>query len=303
MRKRNYLITVVCVLMTLLVFVSCGNYAESGTVIIDGKEAAKLVDTNGVILVDAQKASAYAKGHIEGAVNIGRTDIVKKGLVVNMLADKAVIEEVFGSRGISNSTTVVIYDNNANMDAARLWWTFLVYGHENVKVVGGGLEEMVRAGFTTSTEAVNVAPATFTASEKNTDLIATTAEVLSQVNDPMDDVALIDTRTIEEVEVGTIPSSIHINYVKNNYNDGTYRKIQDIRIIYKEAGITPDCTAIMYCKTSIRGAQTFLALYNAGYRNLKLYDGAWIEWVLDADRPVQLPENDAPVISNTQDES
>ncbi len=303
MRKRNYLITVACVLMTLLVFISCGgNYAESGTVIIDGKEAAKLVDTSGVVLVDAQSASSYGKGHIEGAVNIGRANIVKKDLVVNMLADSAVIEEVFGSRGISNSTTVVIYDDNNNMDAARLWWTFLVYGHENVKVVGGGLEEMVRAGFTTSTDPVTATPATFSASEKNTDLIATTAEVLAQVDDPQEDVALIDTRTDEEVEVGTIPSSIHLNYVENNYSDGTYRKIQDIKILYKEAGITPECTAIMYCKTSIRGAQTYLALYNAGYRNLKLYDGAWIEWVLDSKRPVQLPEN-SPVIANTQDES
>ncbi len=289
MRKRLYLTTAALVVMTALLFISCGSYEESGTVIIDGKEAAKLVGTSGVVLVDAQTASNYAKEHIDGAVNIQRNDIVKKDLVVNMLADASTIEAVFGSRGISNSTQVVIYDDNNNMDAARLWWTFLVYGHENVKVVSGGLQEMVRAGFAVSTTPATASPATFKAAAKNTALIATTAEVLAQVNDPKDDVFLIDTRTDEEFDAGTIPSSIHLNYVGNDYADGTFRKIQDIRIIYKEAGVRTDDTAIMYCKTSIRGAQTFLALYNAGYRNLKLYDGAWLEWILDGSRPIQLP--------------
>ncbi|MPN60767.1 hypothetical protein SDC9_208499 [bioreactor metagenome] len=46
----------------------------------------------------------------------------------------------------------------------------------------------------------------------------------------------------------------------------------------------------MYCKTSIRAAQTYLALYNAGYRNLKLYDGAWLEWSANPNNPIQMPE-------------
>ena len=42
----------------------------------------------------------------------------------------------------------------------------------------------------------------------------------------------------------------------------------------------------MFCKTSVRGAQTYLALYDAGYRNLKLYDGAWLEWSASPANPV-----------------
>ena len=54
-----------------------------------------------------------------------------------MLAPAAQIEKVFSSRGIGNDTAVVIYDNNKNMDSARLWWTFKYYGHDAVKVVSG----------------------------------------------------------------------------------------------------------------------------------------------------------------------
>ena len=37
-------------------------------------------------------------------------------------------------------------------------------------------------------------------------------------------------------------------------------------------------------------AQTYLALYNAGYRDLKLYDGAWVEWSANPMNPVYKPE-------------
>ena len=52
------------------------------------------------------------------------------------------------------------------------------------------------------------------------------------------------------------------------------------RIVYTmyEAGITPDKEIIIYCKTSMRAAPVFVRLYDAGYRNLKIYDGAWSEW-------------------------
>jgi thiosulfate/3-mercaptopyruvate sulfurtransferase len=302
MRIRNNLLAAALMILLLTAAGCSGDYAETGTIIVDAKEAVKLIASGDVVLVDAQSSSAYEKEHMTGAVNIARADIVKSDPVVNVLADQAVIEEAFGSRGISNDSAVLIYDDNNNMDAARLWWTMLVYGHDQVKVVSGGLNALTAAGLTVTTAVPAVTPAVFKASAKDTSLIATVDEVLSQVNDPADGVCFIDTRTTEEFEAGTIPTSIHLDYAGNNYGDGTFRKVQDIQIRYKEAGINPEDTAIMYCKTSIRGAQTFLALYNAGYRNLKLYDGAWVEWIKDANRPIQMPEA-LPVRSNMQDNS
>jgi thiosulfate/3-mercaptopyruvate sulfurtransferase len=53
----------------------------------------------------------------------------------NLLAPATVIEEVMQSRGINNDSLVLIYDDNENMDSARLWWTLKIYGHDNVKVI------------------------------------------------------------------------------------------------------------------------------------------------------------------------
>lgn len=303
MKSIKSIFSIVFVLALVFISAGCGqDYAETGTVIVSGKDAVKLIGTSGTVLVDAQKATSYAKEHAAGAVNISRDDIVVTKQVSNMLAPAEVIETVMSSRGISNDTLVLIYDDNNNMDSARLWWTLLVYGHTNAKVISGGLQELTRQDVEITTTAVAPKPAVFKASAVNNSLIADLNEVLAQVDNPDDNTVLIDTRSLEEFNAGTIPGSILLSYEGNNNNDGTIRSIQNIKLRYKDENIMPDNTVILYCKSSIRGAQTFLALYNAGYRDLKLYDGAWLEWSLDTNRPVQMPET-VKIQSNFQDNS
>jgi len=64
----------------------------------------------------------------------------------------------------------------------------------------------------------------------------------------------------------------------------------------------PSDEVVLFCKSSVRAAQTYVALYNAGYRNLKVYDGAWLEWAKDK-MPVYKPETSKPVIAVEQDNS
>lgn len=275
---------------------------EAGTEIIDAKDALKIANEENVVIVDAQNSEAYSEKHVKNSVNISRKDIVINDPVPNILASKEQIEAVMSASGISNDSMVVVYDNNNNMDAARLWWTLKVYGHENIKVVSGGIKALINTGAEISKEVPSITQTNYIAKEKNTEMIATIDDVKSQVNNPDKNVMLIDTRSQEEYNEGTIPSSILMNYIDNNYNDGTYKSISDIKIRYLEAGLKPENTAIMYCKTSIRGAQTYLALYNVGYRNLKLYDGAWVEWAKDSSLPVQKPSG-KEIEANQQDNS
>jgi thiosulfate/3-mercaptopyruvate sulfurtransferase len=304
MKVAKVISVAAAVLLLVLTLSGCGaKYAESGTVIISGKEALKLIGTPDTVLVDAQKATSYAKEHVAGAVNIERNDIVVTRQVVNMLAPAETIEQVMGSRGISNDTQVIIYDDNSNMDAARLWWTLLAYGHENAKVVSGGLQELKRVGAQITDTDVEPTAAVFKAAPLNTSMLIEADEILAGIGKADSSMVLVDTRTLEEYNAGTIPGSVLLNYEGNNFFDGTYRSVQDIKIRYKEAGVMPEDTVVLYCRTSIRGAQTYLALYNAGYRNLKLYDGAWLDWVLDTTRPVEIPEVETTGESVIQDMS
>lgn len=301
MKNISKLLLVIMVL--LLAFTGCTSTkapGEKGQEIITAKKALKTVEN--VVLVDAQKSSAYKAGHVEGAVNISRSKITTFGPFPNMLISAEKMAKVLGEKGISNDTTVIVYDDNNNMDAARLWWTMKVYGHENVKVVSGGLKALLKAGAKKSTTIPEVSAVKYVVEEKNEEMIATKEEVKSEINNPQDNVVLLDVRTQEEFNMGTIPASILFDYVTNNYADGTFRPVRQIHTLYRDLDITPEQTVIMYCKTSIRAAQTYLALYNAGYRNLKLYDGAWMEWSSDTSLPVQIPDG-ANVTTNVQDGS
>lgn len=302
---KNKAILVVLMLVCILSLSACGGYdfEETGTEIILAETALAMMDDEGVVLVDAQKNSTYAKEHIKGAVNIQRSDIVVSKPFPNMVAPKESIEKVLGNAGISNDSIVIIYDNNNNMDAARLWWTMKFYGHDSVKVISGGYNALKQEGADVAKGDETRSLARYTINEVNDQMVATLEDVMDQINDPKDNVKLLDVRSMEEYDEGTIPTSIHIDYITNNYEDGTYRNIQDIQIKYVEKEIQPEDTVLMYCKTSIRAAQTYLALYDAGYRNLKLYDGAWIEYSSDESLPVQYPDGEAPVQPNIQDQS
>lgn len=272
-----------------------------GPYIIDAEEAMALLE-DGAVLVDGQQADAYGASHIEGAVNISRSDIVVNEPFSNMVAGKDAIEKIMGEKGIANGRLIVAYDDNNHMDAARFWWTLKAYGNDQVKVVSGGLKALEAAGMALTTEVPVLEAVSYEAEPFDEAMVATIDEVIGQLNEPKAGTILLDTRSLEEFEEGTIPTSIHMDYVENQYIDGTYKSPQDIGIMYMENGIDKDAVVIMYCKTSIRGAQTYLALANAGYENLKLYDGAWVEWSADKALPVQTPSGNE-VEFNQQDAS
>lgn len=304
MKLLSRVLAFVIIAALTMLSAGCGSTASGteGQYIIEAKAVPGFISQGNTVVVDTQKPEDYDAGHLKGAVNISREDIVINKPVENMLAPKEKIEAVLGNNGISNDTLVIVYDNNNNMDAARFWWTLVVYGHEKVKVVSGGIKALQAAKLELSTEKASVTPVKYSAKDKNNNMIATIDEVKAQVDDPKKGFILLDTRNQEEFNQGTIPGSVLIDYAENNYKDGTYKSIQDIKIQYIENKITPDKTVIMYCKTSIRAAQTYLALYNAGYRSLKLYDGAWLEWSADKSLPSQTPSENK-VESNQKDNS
>lgn len=302
-QKKGLLIVAISILVLILAACGAGTKGAEGQEIIEAKEVAGLLGQSGTVLVDMQNPEDYQNSHVKGAVNIVRSDIVINVPVENMLAPQEKLATLLGQSGISNETQVIIYDNTGNMDAARLWWTLKINGHEKVKVVSGGWTALKNAGIVVTAESPDLIPVNYSVKELKKDMLATMAEVKAQVNNPSNKVVILDTRTKEEYEQGRIPKSVLVDFNENNFSDGTYKPIQHIKIQYLEAGVKPDQTAILYCKTSIRGAQTYLALYNAGYRNLKLYDGAWLEWISDANNPVEMPAGGTKIEPSQKDMS
>jgi len=295
-------LTFLLMIIMLTILISACNpsqYVETDSRLVSADNLSEFIANNDkLIIVDMQSLEDYASGHVDGAVNITKNDIVIKVPVDNMLLSKTKFETLMGEKGIDNDSTVLIYDND-RMSAARLWWTFLMYGNENVLVVDGGLQAINESGIKMSTEAPKVKETTYTAGEKNNDYLAKINDVKAQLDEPNENVVLLDVRTDQEyAEKGKIPSSIMMDYANIFYPDNTFKDVQTTRINFMDDGMRPEKEIIIYCQTSMRASPVFLSLYNAGYRNIKIYDGAFLEWCTNPNNPIELPSGTGPLPSS-----
>ena len=88
---------------------------------------------------------------------------------------------------------------------------------------------------------------------------------------------------------GHVPSAINIEYTNMLDAKGKLKLNDEMQAIFTKNGVTKDKTVIVYCKTSVRAGIIFHVLTSAlNYPNVKLYDGALLEWQLStANKVVQ----------------
>ncbi|HHH55370.1 MAG TPA: sulfurtransferase, partial [Bacteroidetes bacterium] len=107
-----------------------------------------------------------------------------------------------------------------------------------------------------------------------------------------ENVVLIDARGTEEYSgikhekknkysKGHIPGAIHIEFKDVLNEDKSFKSVEDMQKITDANGFTPEKTYVVYCKTGVKASVVFVALKNIlEYPNVKLYDGAYLEWEL-----------------------
>lgn len=292
--KKITIFLVLALFTTCLTGCNSHTFAETeNSLIVSAKELTDYMGKENVVLVDMQSPEDYGKEHLEGAVNIPTENIVINVPVKNMLTSKKKMESIMSASGISNDTLVIAYDTD-KMSASRLLWSLFMYGHENVKVVDGGFEAIKAAGLSTTDMVPSVTEAVFTAGEPSSEWLVDSSRVLEQVNNPKDNVVLLDVRSDEEYYAeGKIPTSVMMNFTGSFFTDGTFKTTEITKINYLENKIYPEDEIIIYCKTSFRAAPVFVQLYEAGYRNIKLYDGAYLEWSSNSDNPIEMPAGTA----------
>ena len=286
----------------MLTLAACGNFdfeAETGNYIVTAKEALTMME-DGAILAAACPAEDYAGGHIEGAISLPMSDLTVDEPYANMLPEADEVAAVMSAAGVSENDTLLVYDNNNNMQAARIQWTLNVYNNFNVKVVSGGMAALERAGAQVVSDASVLEPAVYTAGEKQKKLVVTYdyINLLLDKDDGM--TVIIDTRSDEEFAEGTIPGAVHVEYLNNNYPSGEYKSVQNLQSTYIKLGVLPDPekTYILFCKTSVRAAQSYTAMKDMGFSDVRVYDGAWTEWIDVNGEPEAPTETQVPTVQD-----
>ena len=280
------------IIVSFLVLIFCMG-AVSGQKIIAPKELKKVLNSKDVVIVSTRKTDDYKKVHIPNAVNIYPNDLYKAGDIKGLIKTPDELANIFSKKGISENKTIIIYDNDKNIAAGRLFWIFDYLGCKNVKILDGQLPAWRQNRLPLTKEPTAIKPATFTPSpDKNK--IVTTKYITEHLKDP--NVIIVDTRSKDEFDgvkgevsrKGHIPGAVHFEYKNVVKENNTIKSAEELTTLFKNAGITSDKEVILYCETSARAGIVYLTLkYILEYPNVKVYDGALYEWAADAANPME----------------
>ena len=209
--------------------------------------------------------------------------------------------EKFSSRmrkmGIGDGKRIIAYDSVGLFSAARAWWMFKVFGHDDVAVLDGGLKKwLAEARATEDGPALPRQERHFTARFKGSmvkdmkDVAAALQSGAAQVAD-----ARSGTRFRgEEVEprpgvrAGHMPGAANVHYANLLNPDGTLKSSDEIEATFKAAGVDLAKPVITSCGSGVTAAILTLGLTLTGARDHALYDGSWTEWGGNPDNPVEV---------------
>ena len=265
-----------------------------GSDLIEAKELAKIMKDKNVVLISAQKSSLYNDFHITGSISLPPALLVDNEPIKYVLKDVSEMEKIIGSKGVSQTNQIIIYDEGSSKYSGRLYWVFKYLGVQDVKILNGGIESWKAIRKPVTATATKRKATTFTANVQP-QYMATFSEVKAATNDPK--YVIIDSRSAKEyagtdetkLRKGHIPNAVHIEYKDLLASNGKLKTAEQLRTLYVAKGVTPDKTVIIYCKTSVRAAIEFAALSSIlGYENVKVYDGAFSEWSSDTSTEVVL---------------
>jgi len=243
-----------------------------------------------VVEVDENPA-LYTEAHIPGAIGFDWKRDLQDQVKRDFLSPEA-FGELFGSRGISDDHTIVLYGDRNNWFAAYTYWYLKYYGHDAVKLVNGPREKWIAEGRPTTTDVPAFDAATFTAREGDPAIRAKRDEVLAALSDGK---RLVDVRSPQEYSgeliamagyeqegaqrAGHIPGAASIPWAQAVREDGTFKSADELRELYSGKGLLGGEPIIAYCRIGERSAHTWFVLHELlGNDNVKNYDGSWTEW-------------------------
>jgi thiosulfate/3-mercaptopyruvate sulfurtransferase len=276
------------------------SYAKD--VLVDTDWVAEHLNDDSIRIVEVDENPVlYAEAHIPGAIGFDWKADLQDPVRRNFLGPEA-FGELFGSRGISNDHTIVLYGDRNNWFAAYTYWYLRYYGHDKVKLINGPREKWIAEGRETTTEVPSYAPTTFTAQSGDDSIRARRDDVLAALES---NTRLVDVRSPQEFagEIlappgyeqegaqvpGHIPGAKSVPWASAVNEDGTFKSAEELTELYTSKGVLNDNDPVIaYCRIGERSAHTWFVLHELlGREDVKNYDGSWTEWGSLVDVPIE----------------
>lgn len=278
----------------------------SDSTLISPSQLAQMTDSLPTVIIDTRAPDAYAAGHIPGAVNLH--DI----FTYLATSSKGGLEELrgkfadaFGSAGLSGEEVAVIYEDSMNTgfgQSCRGYFLLQFLGYPKAAILHGGYQAWLAAELPVSTDVPSPEAKPFPVDPSAASVMLTKDDMLAALDKP--DIVKLDVRDVDEW-VGTSSSPYGIDFCprKGRIPGAVWREWyrmmkpgDDVPMFKTKAelqaecttvGITPDSTVYLYCFKGARASNTFVALKEAGVKDVRMYFGSWNEWSRDPELPIE----------------
>jgi thiosulfate/3-mercaptopyruvate sulfurtransferase len=277
----------------LIITISLGLTAQSQSLIINAKDfASELKNNKNLVVIDVQAADVYAKQHIQGAINIPHKSLYKSGPVEGQFKDAAELAEIFGKAGLTETTSIVIYDDGSQKYNSRVWWVLKYLGATDVRLFHKEMSQMEAARIPITSAVACKKAVVFTPTVNENMNVG--MEAVKQLNGNTNAV-LLDAREPDEFNgidkdkksKGHLPGAILMNFKELLSPTGAYKSKDEIIATAAKFGATPEKEIVVYCQTGIKAAVLYIALKEiAGFPHVKLYAGAYAEWAAVPENPI-----------------
>jgi thiosulfate/3-mercaptopyruvate sulfurtransferase len=237
---------------------------------------------------------AYAAGHIPGAFYLDLEQDLSGPRTAasgrHPLPDTDEVAKKLGASGVRADCTVVVYDGGEGM-APRAWWLLRYLGHDDVRVLDGGVRAWTDAGLPLTQERPTARPVRFVPRPRP-EMIASLEEV-EQVVAGRRAATLLDARDarryrgeLEPIDpiAGHIPGAKNAPWQEGLDESGRWLPADEQRRRFRDLAV--DQEVIVYCGSGVTACADLLALELAGIRGAKLYPGSWSQWCALPDHPV-----------------
>ena len=273
-------------------------------VLISPADLQSLMAAEPTVLIDTRDADTYAAGHLPGAVNMREIfTFLASSTAEGLETLKTSFIQAFGAAGLSGAETAVFYEDALNTgygQSCRGYYLLTWLGYPKVKVLAGGFPGWKAAGGEVSTAPATPAAATFP-SGPTADVMLTKDQMLAALGRP--DITLLDVRDIDEwtgessspygkdfaPRKGRLPGAKWIEWYRFMKPTGAgpvMKSPLEVQAECATAGIAPTDTVYLYCFKGARASNTFLALKQAGFSDVRMYFGSWNEWSRDPALPI-----------------
>jgi thiosulfate/3-mercaptopyruvate sulfurtransferase len=245
---------------------------------------------------DGSGSAVFAEGHVPGATHLDwRAALADPDAPDGILhlAPPDQVAAALAAAGISNGTTVVVYDDTASLYAARTWWSLRAYGLDSVRILDGGFAAWAASGRPVSHAVPEVPRGTFTPRAQLRWRL-TASDVKALIGSP--DALLLDARTAAEHRgfagagrrLGHVPGAVNLPAATTTEpGSGRFVDGDGARELLARAGVARGRRVVCYDGTGVAAAKLAFVLALMGHDDVAVYDGGWAEWGNRLDLPIE----------------